>query len=213
MTNEPEPVGTEPVETQSEAAADSAAGPQRPPTPRSAVVAALAVAVGAVVVLLSSSPQWVHVTLKLARGQVKLTGSSAAAAAVPLALVAAAGLIAMALVRPWVRRILAVLITAAGVGVVIVVIGVLADPTGVARRSNKVKTAGELASAHLTAAPFLALIGGLLVVFGGLTAALLGGRWPGPTPRYERIAARAGRPLDPWEALESGQDPTDTTRA
>ena len=89
------------------------------------MLAALGIAVGAVVVL-------VVVVADLAAGHasqrrhtdVTLTGRACAEAAVPLALVAAAGLIAVALVRNWARRLLAVLIAAAGVGVLIAVIRV-----------------------------------------------------------------------------------------
>ena len=158
----------------------------------SAGAAALAVAAGVVVVLLSSSPTWIRATLRVSTGQVKLTGGNAASAAVPLALVAAAGLIAIALVRSWLRRVLAVFIAAAGVGVVIVVIRVVADPVGIARRSNKVSSAGQLAAAHLTAAPYLCLLGALLIMAGAGIAVLFSGRWP----KYA------------WDALESGEDPT-----
>jgi uncharacterized membrane protein (TIGR02234 family) len=158
--------------------------------------------------LLSSSPAWVRVTLRVSGASVRLTGGNAAAAAVPLALVAAAGLIAMALVRSWIRRILAVVIAAAGVGVLIAAVRVIADPHRVARASSKVRSAGQLASAHVTAAPYICMLGALLVIAGGVLAVIFGGRWPNPTRRYERAAAKAGRPVDAWEALERGEDPT-----
>ena len=181
---------------------------KRPPLPRSALVASLTIAIGAGVVLVSASPAWLRVTLRASGAHVRLTGGNAAAAAVPLALVAAAGLIAMALVRSWIRRVLAVLIAAAGVGVMIDVLRVISDPTRVARASSKVRSAGEPVSAHITAAAYFSLLGAVLIIFGGVVAAIFGGRWPGPTSRYEREAAKAGRPLDPWEALERGEDPT-----
>lgn len=176
--------------------------------PRSALVAATAIAIGAIIVLLSSSPAWVRVTLRVSGASVRLTGGNAAAAAVPLALVAAAGLIAMALVRSWIRRILAVVIAAAGVGVLIAAVGVIADPHRVARDSSKVKSAGQFVNVHVTAAPYICVLGALLIIAGGVLAAVLGGRWPNPTRRYERAAAKAGRPVDAWEALERGEDPT-----
>jgi uncharacterized membrane protein (TIGR02234 family) len=185
----------------------SSPGPTRR-YPRSAGLSAGAVAVGVVVVLLSSSPVWIRVALKIAAAQVKLTGGNAAPAAVPLALVAAAGLIAIALVRAWVRRVLAVLVAAAGVGVLIAAVRVLADPGSVARGSSKVTTAGEFASAQLSAAPYLSLLGAVLIVAGALAIALTCGHWPQPGRRYERATAAAGRPTDPWDALERGEDPT-----
>ncbi len=176
--------------------------------PRSAVLAALGVGAGVVLVLLSSSPTWLRVTLRATRTDVTLTGGNAAAAAVPLALVAAAGLIAVALVRSWARRLIAVLIAAAGVGVLIVVVRVIADPDRVARNSSKVRSAGAFAATHLAAPPYLCVVGGLLITAGALVGVLYAGSWPGPTPRYERVNARAARPADPWEALDRGEDPT-----
>jgi uncharacterized membrane protein (TIGR02234 family) len=183
------------------------AGPTRR-YPRSAGLSAGAVAAGVVVVLLSSSPVWMRVTLKIAAGSVKLSGGNAAPAAVPLALVAAAGLIAIALVRAWVRRVLAVLVAAAGVGVFIAAVRVLAGPESVARGSNKVSGAGEIASVHVAAAPYICLLGAVLIVAGAIAVALTCGRWPQPGRRYERTDEAAGRPADAWDALERGEDPT-----
>ncbi len=179
--------------------------------PRSAVVAALGIAAGAVVVLVASSPTWLRVTLRATHTDVTLTGRSCAAAAVPLALVSAAGLIAVALVRNWARRVLSVLIAAAGAGALIATIRVIVDPTHVARGSSKVRSAGAFASAHLAFPPYLAVVGGLMIVAGAIVGVLYAGSWPGPTPRYERAAARAARPVDTWEALDRGEDPTDPT--
>jgi uncharacterized membrane protein (TIGR02234 family) len=176
--------------------------------PRSAVIAAVGIGLGVAVVLLTSSPTWLRVTLRATRTDVTLTGRNAAAAAVPLALAAAAGLIAVALVRSWARRLLAVLIAAAGVGVLIVVVRVIADPSRVARGSSKVRSAGTFASAHVGAAPYLCAAGALLITAGAVVGVLRAGTWPGPTPRYERVSARAARPADPWEALDRGEDPT-----
>ena len=183
------------------------AGPSRR-FPRSAGLSAGALALGVVVVLLSSSPVWLRVTLKAGAGTVKLTGGKAASAAVPLALVAAAGLVAIALVRNWVRRILAVLAAASGAGVFIAVVRVLAGPDSVARGSSKVSSAGEVASVHAAAVPYLGLLGSLLIIGGAITIALTCGRWPAPGRRYERDKAPVGRPTDAWDALERGEDPT-----
>jgi uncharacterized membrane protein (TIGR02234 family) len=176
--------------------------------PRSALIAVLGIGLGVAVVLLASSPTWLRVSIRASRTDVTLKGSSAAAAAVPLALVAAAGLIAVALVRNWARRLLGVLIAAAGIGVLIAVIRVIADPNRVARNSSKARSAGAVVSAHLGAPPYLAVLGGVLIVAGAVVTVLRAGTWPGPTSRYERATARAARPADDWEALDRGEDPT-----
>jgi uncharacterized membrane protein (TIGR02234 family) len=198
---------TGPDLTSPEVATEVPAGPTRR-YPRSAGLSAGAVAAGVVVVLLSSSPVWMRVTLKIAAGEVKLSGGNAAPAAVPVALVAAAGLIAIALVRAWVRRILAVLVAASGVGVSIAAVRVLAGPVSAARGSSKVSGAGEVASVHLTAVPYVCLLGAVLIVAGAIAIALTCGRWPQPGRRYERTNVAAGRPTDAWDALERGEDPT-----
>jgi uncharacterized membrane protein (TIGR02234 family) len=185
----------------------AATGPTRR-FPRSAGLSAGGLALGVAVVLLSSSPVWLRVTLQVGAGQVKLTGGNAAAAAVPLALVAAAGLIAIALVRNWVRRVLAVLAAAAGVGVLVSAIRVVAWPESVARGSGKVSSVGEVASVHVAAAPYLGVLGALLIVAGAIAIALTCGQWPAPGRRYERVNAPTGRPTDTWDALERGEDPT-----
>lgn len=176
--------------------------------PRSAGLAASTVALGVVVALLSSSPTWLRVTLRVGAGQVKLTGSGAAPAVVPLALVAAAGLIAIALVRNWVRRVLAVLAAAGGVGVFIAAVRVLAGPDSVARGSGKVTGAGEVASVHVSVAPYIGVLGAALIISGAVVIALTCGSWPAPGRRYERDNAPTGRPSDDWDALERGEDPT-----
>jgi uncharacterized membrane protein (TIGR02234 family) len=186
--------------------------------PRSAGLSAGALALGVVVVLLSSSPVWLRVTLKVGAGHIKLTGANAAGAAVPLALVAAAALIAIALVRNWVRRVLAVLAAAAGVGVLVAAVRVLANPDSVARGNSKVSGAGEVASVHVAVAPYLGVLGSLVIIIGAVAIALTCGRWPAPGRRYERDTAPtgtptdapAGRPTDDWDALERGEDPTTT---
>ncbi len=199
MTDQPEPL-PETIDA-------SAPAPART-MPRSALIAALGIGLGVVVVLLSSTPTWLRVTIRASRTDVTLTGHNVAGSAVPLSLVAAAGLVAVALVRSWARRLLAVLIAAAGVGVLIAVVAFLADPDRVARNSSKVRSAGAFASAHLGAPPYFAVVGALLIVAGGVVGFLRAGTWPGPTSRYERANARAARPADAWEALDRGEDPT-----
>lgn len=189
--------------------------PARRSMPRSALLAGLGIVVGAIVVLLSSSPTWLRVSLRDSSGQVRLTGRDVASAAVPLALVSAAGLIALLLVRTWARRLLAVVIAAAGVGIGIAAGAVISDPAASARHESKVRVAGQLAKAAVTTAPYLCVAGAVLVVAGALTAGITCGGWPAPARRFERESAAAaglnaprGRPTDTWDALEKGEDPT-----
>lgn len=195
------------VPESSEATVESTAAPRRT-LPRSAVLSILGVVVGAVVVLLSASPTWIRVSLRASTGHVTLRGSTSASAAVPLALVAVAGLIALALVRTWLRRVLAVLIALAGVGVAVAGVHVLSSAPAIARGNSRVSAAGRLSAAHVTAAPYVSLLGALLIVAGAVLAGMCSGGWPGPSRRYEAAETRQRRPADAWEALERGEDPT-----
>jgi uncharacterized membrane protein (TIGR02234 family) len=189
-------------------AADQAVETAHRRWPRSAGPSCATIAVGVIVVLVSSSPGWLRVVLKMGAGTIKLTGRGAAPAVVPLGLVAAAGLVAIALVRAWVRRVLAVLIAVSGAGVFAAAVRVVAGPDSVARGSDKVKQAGEVASVHLGGAPYVGLLGAALIIAGAIVVAVTCGHWPAPGRRYERVNANAGRPVDAWEALERGDDPT-----
>ncbi len=188
------------------------------------MLAGLGIVAGAIVVLLSSSPTWLRVSLRDSAGQVRLTGRDVAAAAVPLALVSAAGLIALILVRTWARRLLAILIAAAGAGIMVAAAGVLADPAAAARHERKVRVGGQFAKATVGAPPYVCLFAAALVVAGALLAGLTCGGWPAPASRFERESRESGqspegtapagvnegpgRPTDTWDALEKGEDPT-----
>jgi uncharacterized membrane protein (TIGR02234 family) len=62
--------------------------------------------------------------------------------------------------------------------------------------------------------PAVAATGALLVLAGGVLAILRGGRWAGMSGRYEREAgkprAEAGDDKALWDALDRGDDPTDS---
>jgi uncharacterized membrane protein (TIGR02234 family) len=79
--------------------------------------------------------------------------------------------------------------------------------------------ASTVTSPTMTAWPWLALVGAVLVVVGGAAVALRGGRWPDRSTRYDADAvpvAPSGKasaePVDVsdamWKALDRGEDPT-----
>lgn len=68
-----------------------------------------------------------------------------------------------------------------------------------------------------TAWPYVAAVGGGLILLAGLLALLYGRRWPAMSGRYERNGAPRARrapvvdpdrPEDVWKALDRGEDPT-----
>ncbi|MDR3080879.1 MAG: TIGR02234 family membrane protein, partial [Streptomyces sp.] len=83
------------------------------------------------------------------------------------------------------------------------------------------QTAGDTAATASalthTAWPYIAVLGGALILLAGLLALRYGRLWPTMSGRYERGGAprpRRAAPVDPdrpedlWKALDRGEDPT-----
>jgi hypothetical protein len=140
------------------------------------------VVVGALVTLLAGGK--VHHT----GGAVPTSGGRSGASA--LGLVSLAGGAALLLVGRWARRVLGLLLSLAGLGIVV---------WAVAEGSSSGWTA-------------LAIAGGGGVSAGGAVALTRCGRWPAPGRRFAAGApgqAESRRPArDTWEALDRGEDPT-----
>ncbi len=114
-------------------------------------------------------------------------GSSAAFGA--LALASAAAGLAMLLAGPVFRAILAVLI--ALLGACVVVVAVFAP--------------------ELDALTVVAIVGGALQVLAAAWVAATVRGWPSATSRYSRSRVEGDSASD-WDALSSGDDPTDPSR-
>jgi uncharacterized membrane protein (TIGR02234 family) len=140
------------------------------------------------------------------------TGADAEPWVIGLALVALAGTGALLATRGVVRRVLGAVLALAGLGVAVgAVIGRAGVDPGVA-------------GSGATGWPAACVLGGLIIVAGGVTAARLGHEWPTMSARYDRkpVAPAQYRPsagaADPdlapadhrsaWEALDRGDDPT-----
>lgn len=178
---------------------------------------------GAFVVLVGVGRTWASVALPAGpltgEAVVALPGSALAPGLRALGLVGLAGVVALAATRRAGRVVVGVLLVLAGGGVVA---GVLAlDLTAAALASEQVRTAGAPGSAatvHGTAWAWLTAGGGLVLALAGLLTVLRGRSWPGLGNRYDAPAASAqpspgtGAPTERslWEALDRGEDPTDT---
>ena len=205
-------------------------------TARSRPLAVVAVLAGALVVVAASGRTWASATVGVAGGsrQVGADGSLVAPGAVAVALVAAAGAVVLATSGHAVRRVVATLLVAAGLGVAALSVPVWGSPAraagpAVARVSGTVGSAAR--DARVTAWPAVSAAGGVLVVLGGAVALLRGTRWSGPSRRFDRppatpaagAAPEAGVPavadagrdrdrrLDAWDSLSRGEDPTAET--
>ena len=119
---------------------------------------------------------------------VAVAGSQGAAFGA-LALASAAGGLAMLLAGPVLRIVLSVLL--ALLGVCVVLVAVVAPERG--------------------ALATLAVVGGVLQVLAAGWVATTVRRWPASGARYSRMRLD-GDPASDWDALSSGDDPTDESR-
>jgi hypothetical protein len=147
--------------------------------------------------------------------RVPLKGSALVPAALPLALMATAGLVAAAAAGPMLRGILrgvaALLTVVAAVGLVVLVVRVTSDPAPTVARVESARQSAATGVAERTLAPVLSLVGGLALTATGGIALVFRRRWPGLAVRYERDPASpaAQKPAaTAWDALDRGDDPT-----
>jgi uncharacterized membrane protein (TIGR02234 family) len=221
--------------------AAAAAGPARPARPARELVLTLALAAaGAAVTLGCLRQAWAQVRTiapaPLPSGSLPVTGQALVPLAAALAMVALAGLVAVAATRGLARRLVGlVLVLAAAVTVVLVILPVstasvlaAAQPAAASQAGSvtggtgggQAATAGAAAvtATHqivLASFPWrwLALAGALAVLAAGCTIAWRGGRWPAMSSRYDRPGAgRQASVADTatlWESLSEGVDPTE----
>jgi uncharacterized membrane protein (TIGR02234 family) len=165
--------------------------------------------------------------------RVPLKGSTLVPAAVPLALVGVAGVIAAAVAGRVARGVLrltaAVLVVAAGVGIVALTAGALTHPGHAVRSAERARQANATAAADTSGIGWFATAGGVALVAAGGVAIRYRRSWPGLAARYDRAGetgetgetgerddagdvAGTGRARPPaastWDALERGEDPT-----
>jgi uncharacterized membrane protein (TIGR02234 family) len=140
------------------------------------------------------------------------TGTDASPWVIGLALVVLAGTGALLATRGVLRRALGAVLALSGGGVAVGAV--------VGRASLDPGAAGPSA----TVWPAFCVLGGLIIIAGGITAARLGHHWPTMSARYDRKPTPPPRyrppqkPSDPdlapadhrtaWDALDRGDDPT-----
>jgi uncharacterized membrane protein (TIGR02234 family) len=195
---------------------------------------ALLCAAGAGLALLAAGRPWATVKAEdaITPFSQHLTGHDLGGTATALAWAGLAGLAALFATRGRVRSGVGVLIALFGAGVVY-------GSAAAVQRAHVLSVAGDKSALlKIGAHPALdvnlwwmaSVTGGVLLVAGGLIAAVRGTRWPGMSARYERDGAPAARPApredaasggasaqDPsalWKSLDRGEDPTarDTAR-
>ena len=178
------------------------------------------VGVLAALVLLAWSQVWFAVTA--VDGDLttsyEVAGDMVAGALPPLALASLALVAALAIAGPGFRIVLGLLEALLGVGVVVVTIFVLSDPisafsTEVTRRTGNAGSESIrdlVTEVDTTGWPILAIIAGALMIVLGIAIAVTGGRWPTSGRKYSRsrLESADASPIDEWDALSEGDDPT-----
>ncbi|MDK1343603.1 TIGR02234 family membrane protein [Streptomyces sp. 378] len=188
----------------------------------SLAVALLSGALGAAVALLATRQQWSQGTATVAGGAFPLTAKGSDVTGVPaaLAIVGLAALVAVFAVRRAGRFVVAGLLALSGAGIVVAALLGASDGSALdeqAARASGDTSASVDALGH-TAWPYVAVVGGALILLAGLLALRYGRLWPAMSGRYERggtpqprrkaPAADPDRPEDLWKALDRGEDPT-----
>lgn len=207
------------------ATAEAASGVPRP-SRRELTLTVLIAVLGGVVVWAAAGRPWATATVGEAPNTLKVAaaGGDLSAGVTALGLTALAGGLALFATRRLARRLVGVLLIAAGIGAAVYAFGergtshashVLAD-----KATAKGFAAGSV-SVHTASWWMLAVFGGALVALAGVSALVRGATWPGMSSRYENAASKqaAGRSADTgsskdlWDALDRGEDPTEAAAA
>jgi uncharacterized membrane protein (TIGR02234 family) len=186
--------------------------------------------VGATLLLVAGGQSWVSGKVQ-AQGAIRtVTAHGSEVTGVPgaMALVALASVAAVFAVRGKGRRVLGGLLALAGAGAVFAATAALGSESGAldekAARSVGLSDVTASSVTH-SAWPWLAALGGVLVVAAGVLTVVRGAGWPGMSARYDAPAGKrsaagprrraagsapAGQPTpaDLWKALDRGEDPT-----
>ncbi|GGS71326.1 TIGR02234 family membrane protein [Streptomyces violaceus] len=198
-----------------------ASGPARAGR-RSLAVALLCGALGAAVALLATRQQWAEGTATVAGGAFPLTATGSDVTGVPaaLAIVGLASLVAVFAVRRGGRVIVAALLALSGAGTVAAAVLGASDSSALDEKAAEASgdTSASVAALSHTGWPYVAAVGGVLLLLAGLLALRYGRLWPAMSGRYERDgtprprrkapAVDPDRPEDLWKALDRGEDPT-----
>ncbi|EGX59907.1 hypothetical protein SZN_10218 [Streptomyces zinciresistens K42] len=188
----------------------------------SLAVALLCGALGSAVALLSTRQLWSQGTTAVGGGAFPLTAKGSDVTGVPaaLAVVGLAALVAVFAVRRAGRLLVAGLLALSGAGTVAAALTGVSDSAALDEKAAEASgdTSATVQALTHTAWPYVAAVGGALILLAGLLALRYGRQWPGMGGRYERggaprsrAASRApdpDRPEELWKALDRGEDPT-----
>lgn len=184
-------------------------------------VAVLGCLLGAAVVLFAAGRPWVQAVAVQdpLRVDLSVKGGALAPVVPACALVCLAGSVGLLAARAKLRRVVGLVLLAAGATAAVGAAGG-ADP-GAGELAERAGAAVGTASATATGVehapwPWVAVLGAVLCTAAGLLTFVRAGAWPGMSARYERPdtalppppEAKADTALDQWRALDRGEDPT-----
>nr|WP_042453491.1 TIGR02234 family membrane protein [Streptacidiphilus jiangxiensis] len=198
---------------------------------RSLAVTLLFAVAGATLLLVAAGQTWVsgQVQAQGVTRTVVAKGSEVTGVPGAMALVGLASVVAVFAVRGRARRLLGGLVALAGVGAVAAAVSAALGSDSRVLDDKAARSVGlaDVAAGLLThtAAPWLAVLGGALVLAAGALTVLRGAAWPGMSARYDAPAGKRGKaspsrsgaasgaaaaqtPADLWKALDRGEDPT-----
>lgn len=180
---------------------------------------------GAAALVVSGSRVWVSGTVDdavLGASRISGRGSDVASGIVALALVAGAAAIATTTSGRVLRRVTVTLLALATIGLALVTVHVLTDPSAalgaVAARSTG-RTGRVDTHATTTGWPWVALLATAVLALATVAGFLGSRRWQGLSSRYEAPdsggdidvrGARGERVTSDWDRLSAGDDPTET---
>lgn len=179
-------------------------------------------ALGAAVALLATRQQWSEGTATVAGGNFPLTAKGSDVTGVPaaLAIVGLAALVAVFAVRKAGRFAVAALLALSGAGTVAAALLGVSDSSALDEKAAQASgdTSATVDALSHTAWPYVAAVGGALLLIAGLLALRYGRLWPAMSGRYERngaprarrkpVVVDPDRPEEIWKALDRGEDPT-----
>ena len=169
-------------------------------------------------IFLAWTQEWYSIVLTTGQ-TVSVTGSTAAPATSTLALTTLVLVGALAIAGPVFRVVLGVL--EALLGLTIVLSGVLAMGNPVTASKTLITGATGIAgtdsipelvdSVSSSAWPLVSTVAGALLIVVGIAVAVTGRAWPGSSRKYSAVRTEPvdGDTIAEWDALTSGDDPTD----